>query len=697
MRKLLILFLFIITAASCFSQNEIDSLTNELDHHPQEDTVRYFLLKRLSFVYSLSDPNKGVEAADAAIELAKKLNSNVKLAGAYSNKATNFHKLGKDSEAVALYKVAINLHLSENYKKGAANAYFNMAYVSFDIGNYVMATNYELKALELYKELNLTADVADTYTNIANNYMRLDDYVSALKNLMQALTIYQQLNMKESEALVLSNIGMTYHALSDSTKAFMYYKKALLIDEQMQNKTNLAHDYQHIGVLYDDADKFDEALSYYKKALQLNRELKDNRNVAASLVNIATTYGKLKNYTLAFDNLNDALNIYNVLTDKYNIAALLNEKGKMYVDCPEAFLKMHALKSSERYTTALHYQQQALQLARETKSYSLAAQILEDISRTYTKQGAFLNALNTYKQSIALHDTIFNDDQKKAITRLEMQYDFDKKDAATKALNDKRQLLAAQEISKQKLIKNISIIAGLILLTAIIVSFLFYKKRKDALSQKKEADFKTQVVETEMKALRAQMNPHFIFNSLNSIADYIDKNETETAADFTAKFAKLMRMVLENSEQSEIPLADDLKALELYMQLERFRLKNKFDYQIKTDETIDKENTLIPPLILQPFVENSIWHGVAKKEGKGNIIVYIKQEAGMINCIVEDDGGGMKEIKTIPDEKKSLGMKITRARIDILNKIKNANASVNVINKESGVRAEVKLPLALSF
>jgi LytS/YehU family sensor histidine kinase len=115
------------------------------------------------------------------------------------------------------------------------------------------------------------------------------------------------------------------------------------------------------------------------------------------------------------------------------------------------------------------------------------------------------------------------------------------------------------------------------------------------------------------------------------------------------------------------------------------------------DDSIDEENTLIPPLILQPFVENSIWHGVAKKEGKGNIVVYIKHEDGMINCIVEDDGGGMKELKAVADEKKSLGMKITTARIDILNKIKNANASVNITNKQNGVRAEVKLPLALSF
>ena len=200
-----------------------------------------------------------------------------------------------------------------------------------------------------------------------------------------------------------------------------------------------------------------------------------------------------------------------------------------------------------------------------------------------------------------------------------------------------------------------------------------------------------------MKALRAQMNPHFIFNSLNSIADYIDKNQTETASDFTAKFAKLMRMVLENSEQKEIPLSEDLKALELYMQLERFRLKNKFNYQIRVDENIDKDNTLIPPLILQPFVENSIWHGIAKKDGHGEIIISIQKDDDMINCIVEDDGAGIKESIIIADEKKSLGMKITKARIDIINKQKSANASMNITNKEKGVRAEVKLPLELSF
>jgi len=115
------------------------------------------------------------------------------------------------------------------------------------------------------------------------------------------------------------------------------------------------------------------------------------------------------------------------------------------------------------------------------------------------------------------------------------------------------------------------------------------------------------------------------------------------------------------------------------------------------DDSIDEEYTLIPPLILQPFVENSIWHGIAKKDGCGEIKISIQKDGNMINCIVEDDGEGIKESKIIADEKKSLGMKITKARIDILNKTKNANASVNIISRENGVRAEVKLPLEVSF
>jgi LytS/YehU family sensor histidine kinase len=157
-----------------------------------------------------------------------------------------------------------------------------------------------------------------------------------------------------------------------------------------------------------------------------------------------------------------------------------------------------------------------------------------------------------------------------------------------------------------------------------------------------------------------------------------------------------MRLTLENSEMAAVTLKEDLNALELYMQLESLRLNNKFTYEIKVDPSIDKETTLVPPMMLQPFVENSIWHGISKINGEGKILIEIKREDEMINCIVEDNGQGL----TAPSAtaaKKSLGMKITKARIDILNKIKKSKAAVELFNKAQGVRVELRLPLELSY
>ncbi len=242
---------------------------------------------------------------------------------------------------------------------------------------------------------------------------------------------------------------------------------------------------------------------------------------------------------------------------------------------------------------------------------------------------------------------------------------------------------------------------SLIVLFSGLAVFVFYKRKRDVVEMRHESELKTQAMDTELKALRAQMNPHFIFNSLNSIKNYIDKNDTAKASLYTSKFAKLMRMILENSERKEIPIAQDLKALELYMQLEALRMHNKFIYEIKVDDAIDQENTLIPPLILQPFVENSIWHGISQRECDGRIWISIRKEGNMINCIVEDNGIGISEQS--PDEqnahadKKSLGMKITKSRIDVINRMKKTNATVTFSNLDEGTKIEVRLPEALAF
>lgn len=156
-----------------------------------------------------------------------------------------------------------------------------------------------------------------------------------------------------------------------------------------------------------------------------------------------------------------------------------------------------------------------------------------------------------------------------------------------------------------------------------------------------------------------------------------------------------MRQTLENSAYKEIPLTEDIKNLDLYMSMESLRLNKKFTYEIIIDNDIDRDITLVPPMILQPYVENSIWHGIAKKDGVGKIVVMIEKSGEMLRLIVEDDGIGRQQ--TGKSEKQSMGMQITQGRIDIINKLKNSNAAVKLFDKQPGTKVELMLPLELRF
>lgn len=202
------------------------------------------------------------------------------------------------------------------------------------------------------------------------------------------------------------------------------------------------------------------------------------------------------------------------------------------------------------------------------------------------------------------------------------------------------------------------------------------------------------------------MNPHFIFNSLHSVNKYMMDNDKESASGYLSKFSKLMRLILENSREQEVTLEKDLQALELYMQLESLRFGNRFQYKIELDPDIDVENTLIPPMLLQPFVENAIVHGIANKKD-GLVRIKVDREDNLIKCIVEDNGIGRKQSIVIEREKDknhvSLGLKITQERLNILNHIKKVKAAIDIFDlKDSndnptGLRIELSLPFEQAF
>jgi sensor histidine kinase YesM len=235
------------------------------------------------------------------------------------------------------------------------------------------------------------------------------------------------------------------------------------------------------------------------------------------------------------------------------------------------------------------------------------------------------------------------------------------------------------------------------------------KEKTKAEEEKRNAELelmqtKQRQAEIEMKALRAQMNPHFIFNSLNSINKYILKSDHVNASRYLTRFAKLIRLILDNSNSREVALSDELEALKLYVEMESLRFTNKFTYEITVEKNVSTDTLQVPPLIIQPYVENAIWHGLLHKETDGRLSVYVKKtNDNMLQCTIEDNGIGRDKAMEMKSKSananKSLGMKLTEERISMLNQYTALNASIQIVDitnsngEATGTRVILKIPI----
>lgn len=247
------------------------------------------------------------------------------------------------------------------------------------------------------------------------------------------------------------------------------------------------------------------------------------------------------------------------------------------------------------------------------------------------------------------------------------------------------------------------ILICIISITAIVI--IIFRLRLRQVKQKQQIEFEhlVEVSKAELTALKAQMNPHFVFNALNSIQHYILNNKGDEAVKYLSKFAKLIRVILNNSEKPITTINEDIEAIKLYLELEQMRFENKFDYSIDIDKSIDGDYDEIPPMLIQPYLENAILHGINPKKGNGHISINIKVVNQFIKISIKDDGIGREKSRAVQSlqpaaRHKSLGMKITKDRVRILNTIHQSNLNVNIIDlynekKESiGTQVDLFIP-----
>ena len=242
------------------------------------------------------------------------------------------------------------------------------------------------------------------------------------------------------------------------------------------------------------------------------------------------------------------------------------------------------------------------------------------------------------------------------------------------------------------------------LIFALLWTFIYWRiktiKKKHEVAKRVLA-IEKELFDIQQKALQLQMNPHFIFNSLNAIQSFVISSNTDKAIHYLAKFSQLMRLILANSRESSIPVKDELKVITYYMDIERLRFDNKFDYEIDVDKDIDQEFMEIPPMIIQPFIENAIIHGLIHSPGPGHLKISLRLRDDFIFCVIEDNGVGRKRAQEIRDasgiKRKSRGMLITKERLEILNKQSKDKFAIKVIDvmdnnsKAAGTKVEINI------
>lgn len=242
-----------------------------------------------------------------------------------------------------------------------------------------------------------------------------------------------------------------------------------------------------------------------------------------------------------------------------------------------------------------------------------------------------------------------------------------------------------------------------IALAGLIYLVIHLRSRQIRKEEQIKSEFMQQIQEVEMAALRAQMNPHFLFNCLNCINRYIVKNEPQKASEYLSDFAVLIRLILNHSQKEQILLSEELKALELYIQMESLRFEEKFEYKISTAPEVDQDFIRVPPLIFQPFVENAIWHGLMHMPSKGFLSIDLALKGDFLECQIKDNGIGRDKARQLKSKSaplhKSMGMDITASRLDNLGQLNGIHSSIEVVdllnasNQAQGTLVILKIPV----
>ncbi|WP_294222714.1 histidine kinase [uncultured Chryseobacterium sp.] len=542
-----------------------------------------------------------------------------------------------------------------------ADSYYNIGETFFKDGNFRKSEEYYAKAKAIYEKLNDRSNIEKTSRKLAQSQEKQNKVIPAISNYNRAAEV------SPPKSRVLNSNDVTRLSVSSPEAKEEAIQSNIRLNEKEKDNSALATSYSQmadVNIQQNDIPKAEANLtSAYRiskkeapqQALEINQKLTDfyvdnrkfDKAIATKKTMLKEDFVK-KNSKKEVEQIRELADIYIKKNDPEEAIGLLKKSYRIALE------KRHTLEARKS-------------VKKLDSLYSVSGNTDASVKLYRDFLGKLPELVSKDK---SLVDEKILEDNEQRITQLEKE----------KQLKD--------ELIRKKNVFNYSLIAALVILIALIL-FIFRTLKKVQVKNKKIA----------LQSLRREMNPHFIFNSLNSVNHFIATNNELEANQYLTRFSKLMRGVMENSTEDFIPFQQELDLLQNYLALEKTRFADKFDYEIEVNENLNTQSLKVPGMLVQPFLENAIWHGLRYRTTKGFLTLHFEKEDQNLKITIQDNGIGIEESKKQKTEhqkaRKGRGMKNTLERIALLNDLYHQDIQCKITDKKNaqGVAVEITYKL----
>ena len=651
--------------------NQIDSLKNKAFETNPPDAYKVYELAKEYLTVSLDSAEL---YGQISLKLAQQNKDGRALGYAIWTLGNVRYYNNITDSAMSYYNKALLIMEDVKDKKGLGKVYNTIGMVHDIKGDYSTALDYYHKAYDLSVEVKDSSNIAAALNNIGILHYFQGDYNTAIEYLDKSMKIEEKEGNISGALYSLINIGSIYQEMGEYFEATKSYQEVLYRCTEINDIPGMANACINLGSLHNLNKEYYKAIKFLEKALKLFTQLGDKHSVALVYIGLGESNKGLGYNELALQNLTLAYDIESKMGDQYSLAKLLKNIGDIYVAKNQVDRALIYYNESNLIAIMIGYRSQLVENYRA-------------LSDLYKGMELYKEALKYYTMSAEAKDSILNEESQKKVAELRTLYEMEKKQRRIETLESEN------ELKELRIARSRYYTISLIVLILFITGFGYLFLRQNKLKAKQLT------MEVEQKLFRVQMNPHFIFNAVSAIQSYIMKNDPLEASSYLSGFAKLMRLMLQNSREETIPLELEIETLRYYLDLQKIRMSERMDYTLEVDEEIDTHEVGIPPMLAQPFIENSIEHGLLRKKDGGNVNVRFSLVEELLNVEIEDDGLGRKSGVNNQEGHMSMATNITCERLRLLERKYKQKASMEYFDLKddagnpNGTKVVITIPI----